>query len=98
MSDRVPRISVEVAYAEPQRQFLRRDELPDGATVADALRASELEREFDLDASALAVGIWSRPVARQTPLRDGDRVELYRSLQVDPKESRRRRAAVAARR
>lgn len=98
MSDRVPRISVEVAYAEPQRQFLRRVELPEGATVADALRASELEREFDLDASALAVGLWSRPVARQTPLRDGDRVELYRPLQVDPKESRRRRAAVAAKR
>lgn len=98
MSDRAPRISVEVAYAEPQRQFLRRVELPEGATVADALRASELEREFDLDASALAVGLWSRPVARQTPLRDGDRVELYRPLQVDPKESRRRRAAVAAKR
>lgn len=98
MSDRVPRISVEVAYAEPQRQFLRRVELPDGATVADALQASQLEREFDLDASALAVGLWSRPVARQTPLRDGDRVELYRPLQVDPKESRRRRAAVAAKR
>jgi putative ubiquitin-RnfH superfamily antitoxin RatB of RatAB toxin-antitoxin module len=98
MSDRAPRISVEVAYAEPGRQFLRRVELPGGATVADALLASGLEREFAIDASALGAGVWSRPVPRQTALRDGDRVELYRPLQVDPKESRRRRAAVAAKR
>lgn len=87
------RIGVEVAYAEPRRQFLRRVELRRGATVADAVLACGIEREFGIDASALAVGIWSRPVAREALLREGDRVELYRPLQVDPKESRRRRAA-----
>jgi putative ubiquitin-RnfH superfamily antitoxin RatB of RatAB toxin-antitoxin module len=89
-------IAVEVAYAEPQRQFLRRVELQDGATVADAILASGIQREFAVDVSALAVGIWSRPVDRERRLRDGDRVELYRPLQVDPKESRRRRAASRA--
>lgn len=87
-------IAVEVAYAEPQRQFLRRVELPAGATVADAIRVADVERELAVDAGALTVGIWSRPVARDALLRDGDRVELYRALQVDPKESRRRRAAL----
>ncbi len=96
MPDAAAGIAVEVAYAEPQRQFLRRVELPDGATVADAILASGIEREFAVEVAALAVGIWSRPVARETRLRDGDRVELYRPLQVDPKESRRRRAATRA--
>lgn len=85
-------IAVEVAYAEPRRQFLRRIEVPAAATVADAILASGVERECGIDASALGVGVWSRPAARDARLRDGDRVELYRPLRVDPKEARRRRA------
>lgn len=85
-------IAVEVAYAEPRRQFLQRVELRSGATVADAIRASGVERECAIDAESLAVGVWSKTVDRGTLLRDGDRVELYRPLQVDPKEARRRRA------
>jgi uncharacterized protein len=85
-------ITVEVAYAEPQRQFLRRVDLDEGATVADAIAASGIEREFGIDASALTTGIWSKPAARDTLLRDGDRVELYRPLAADPKDARRKRA------
>lgn len=86
------RIRVEVAYAEAKRQFLRRLELPAGATVADAIGASGLEHAFAIDAGALAVGIWSKPVARAALVGDGDRIELYRPLKADPKEARRRRA------
>jgi putative ubiquitin-RnfH superfamily antitoxin RatB of RatAB toxin-antitoxin module len=71
--------------------------LPADATVADAIVASGVESEYGIDASALAVGIWSRPVAPTAPLKDGDRVELYRPLKADPKETRRRRAAGPAR-
>lgn len=92
MADRERPIAVEVAYAEPERQFLRRVELGPDATVADAILASGVERELAIDSTALVVGVWSRTVGRGTPLRDGDRVELYRALQVDPKEARRRRA------
>lgn len=90
-------IEVEVAYAEPDRQFLRRIALPGDATVADAITASGVESELGIEASALATGIWSRPVARTTLLKDGDRVELYRPLKADPKETRRRRAARSGR-
>jgi len=86
-------IAVEVAYAEADRQFLRRVIVPKDATVADAIAASGVEAEFGIDASALATGIWSRPAARDTKLSDADRVELYRPLKADPKEARRRRAA-----
>lgn len=89
-------IAVEVAYAEPARQFLRRIELPEGATVEAAIAASGIEHELALDAAALTAGIWSRPVARDTLLREGDRVELYRPLAIDPKDARRRRATRAS--
>jgi putative ubiquitin-RnfH superfamily antitoxin RatB of RatAB toxin-antitoxin module len=85
-------IEIEVAYAEPSRQFLRRITLQTGASVADAIAASGLEAEFEIDASQLAAGIWSKPVVRDASLMNGDRVELYRPLTADPKETRRRRA------
>ena len=66
--------------------------VPVGATLVDALRASGvLERHPQIDLARQAVGIWGRIRALDTPLKDGDRVEIYRPLQVDPKEARRRR-------
>ncbi len=85
-------IDVEVAYAEPARQFLRRVTLAEGATIADAIAASKLEAELGIDLSSLACGIWSKPKPRDTRLADGDRVELYRPLLADPKDARRKRA------
>ena len=90
-------LKIEVAYAESGRQFLRRITLPSGATVADAIAASGLEAEFAIDVSNLAAGVWSKAVARDTPLNDGDRVEIYRPLIADPKEARRRRASRSTR-
>jgi uncharacterized protein len=85
-------LRIEIAYAEAQRQFLRRIELPEGATVADAIRASEVTRECNLELAGLRIGIWSRLVDLSAVLANGDRVELYRPLKIDPKEARRRRA------
>ena len=66
--------------------------LPAGATVADALNASLLESRYPGVAWAdVPVGVWSRPCERATRLGDGDRVEIYRPLVVDPKEARRLR-------
>lgn len=92
MPERTASIVVEVAYAEPARQFLYRVELAEGATVADAITASGIERDAGVPASGLDCGVWSKPVARDRRLDEGDRVELYRPLKADPKESRRRRA------
>lgn len=86
-------LRVEVAYAEPSAQFLQAVQLPAGATAAEALAASELARRFPaLDLAAARLGIFSRPATPATALRDGDRVEVYRPLQVNPKEVRRERA------
>ncbi len=84
---------VEVAYARPDRQRLVTVELAAGATARDAVRASGLAAEFpEIDVERVPLGVFGRACADESVLRAGDRVEIYRPLQVDPKEARRRRA------
>jgi putative ubiquitin-RnfH superfamily antitoxin RatB of RatAB toxin-antitoxin module len=66
--------------------------LAQGATVLQALRASGLAPSFpDLDLMSLVIGVWGRQAALGQLLREGDRVEIYRPLEVDPKLARRER-------
>ena len=81
-----------VALALPTRQEVAEVELPEASTVEDAIRAADFGARCGVDVSAFKAGIWSRPAARSAPLRDGDRVELYRELVADPKDARRARA------
>ena len=86
-------ITVEVVYATPARQVLRRLEVAAGCTVSEAIERLKIRDEFPgLTVDPAAVGIFSRKVPLEHRLRDGDRVEIYRPLLADPKETRRRRA------
>jgi putative ubiquitin-RnfH superfamily antitoxin RatB of RatAB toxin-antitoxin module len=87
----VERIRVCVVYADPAQQWRRELELEAGATVAQALAASGVTEALPGYRPA-GVGIFGRRVSLDAPLHDGDRIELYRPLRADPKESRRRRA------
>ena len=83
---------VEVVYgAAPHQVDLSTLRLAPGATVADALQASGLLQRHHLVLEGLDVGVWGRACSLQAPLRDRDRVEVYRPLLVDPKEARRQR-------
>jgi len=86
-------LRIEVAYSPLEgRVDLVELELPGGSTVADALRASDLlQRYSDIDLARQRMGVWGRPCRPDEALREGDRVELYRALKVDPKEARRLR-------
>jgi uncharacterized protein len=85
-------LRVEVVYcARPGHADLVQLQLPSGARLADALQASGLLRRHSLATEGLGVGIWGRVRPPDWPLRDHDRVEIYRPLQVDPKEARRQR-------
>ena len=89
-------LEVEVVYGDPQRQTLRQLRLAAGATVADAIAAAELERDWpELELDPDAVGVWGRKVSLGQALKSGDRVEVYRPLLADPKEVRRARAEAA---
>jgi putative ubiquitin-RnfH superfamily antitoxin RatB of RatAB toxin-antitoxin module len=89
---RAPEIVVDVLYALPGRQVMRRIALPEGSTLADAIRASGLAEEFP-EIDPARAGIYGKSVPAGTALRDRDRVEIYRPLRADPKEVRRARAA-----
>lgn len=87
-------MKVEVVYALADQQELKTVELPIGATVLDAVNQSGLVSQFDLgDVTTLSLGIFSRQVNIDTSLREGDRVEIYRPLQIDPMAKRRLRAS-----
>lgn len=86
-------LRIEVAYAEPERQVVVALEVEPGCTVGQAIERSGLQLEFpNLVVDPRAVGIFSRKVSLEQLVEDGDRVEIYRPLIADPKESRRRRA------
>lgn len=85
-------ITVEVVYALPMEQALVRVMLAPGASVREAIeRSGLLQRYPQIGADTLRVGIFGKRVSLDTPLAEGDRVEIYRALTVDPKEARRRR-------
>lgn len=86
-------ITVEVAYARPERQWLIPLTLPEGATVLDAVMQSGLPDQIpDLPPLAGHVGLHGIPVPPTQTLADGDRVEINRPLTIDPKDARRARA------
>ncbi len=90
-------IAVEVVYALPQKQYLQRVMLEEGATIEQAILASGLlALRDDIDLDKNKVGIYSRPAKLQDIVHDGDRVEIYRPLIADPKELRRKRAEKSA--
>ncbi|HAB68136.1 MAG: RnfH family protein [Litoricola sp.] len=88
-------MKIQVVYATPDQQSIVELDVPDGTTVFEAAVQSGLANQFpDIDLDTIPMGIFGVRVktATTTILHPGDRVELYRSLLVDPKESRRTRA------
>jgi uncharacterized protein len=85
-------LRIDVAYCpRPGINDVTTLELPAGATLADALKVSGVLERHALAVQDLRTGIWCKTKPLDTPLRDRDRVELYRPLTVDPKEARRQR-------
>lgn len=88
-------LRVEVAYARPDKQEIISVQVPDGATAVDAARLSGITTIFpEIDVDSINMGIFGKVIKKPSDheLRDGDRVELYRPLQIDPKQARLNRA------
>ncbi|TMH03216.1 MAG: RnfH family protein [Betaproteobacteria bacterium] len=87
-------VSVTVVYAQSDSVAEVELRLAAGATVAQAL---ETAAKAGLDMPDLAhapVGIFGKRCPRDAVVKHGDRIEVYRPLIADPKDSRRRRARV----
>ncbi len=96
-------ITVEVAYALPQRQCIKSLQVRAGCTALEAVLASGIVQEFpEIDVATVPMGIFAKlldgktlPLPSVYELKAGDRVELYRPLIADPKAIRQQRAAKA---
>ena len=87
------KIRVEVVYALASAQDAASVVLPESATLRDAIAVSGvLERHPEIDLARQKCGVFGKPLPLESGLCNGDRVEIYRPLAIDPKEARRRRA------
>lgn len=88
-----PTIRIQICYARPDRQFLLEQAVASGTTIQQAIQDSGIMQQApEIDLTAWRVGIYGKLKALDTVLREHDRVEIYRPLLADPKESRRQRA------
>jgi len=93
------RLRISVVYLRPGLAFERALLLPATATVGEAIEASTVCTQApELGRAELQVGVFGQRRTLADRLHDGDRVEIYRPLTIDPKEARRVRAAVRRRR
>lgn len=86
-------LQIEVAYALPDEQLILEVEVPTDCTVEEAIKRSGiLERYPQIDLGSDKVGIFGKMCKLNASLNDKDRIEIYRPLIADPKESRRQKA------
>lgn len=84
-------MKVGIAYAVPNRQVWLHIEVPDGATVKDAIELSGIRKQFpEIDLEQQKVGIFGKLTKLDAALADGDRVEIYRPIICDPKMVKRK--------
>ncbi len=92
----VSKIRVEVAYAEPDEQKIVALDVMKGTTIYDAIKQSGIEAVFpQIDIDVAKVGLFGKAVKKpkEHELKEGDRIEIYRPLIIDPKQARLNRAA-----
>ena len=84
-------MQIGVAYSEQTQQIWLTIEVPDEATVKDAIERSGILRMFPhIDLATQKVGVFGKIVKVEAPLRPGDRVEIYRPITCDPQTVPRR--------
>ena len=87
-------MQIGVAYSECTQQIWLTIEVPDDATVSDAIASSGILKMFPhIDLEAQKVGIFGKIVKLESGLRHGDRVEIYRPIICGPKTVPRRDGA-----
>jgi putative ubiquitin-RnfH superfamily antitoxin RatB of RatAB toxin-antitoxin module len=88
-------IHVEVAFARPDKQEIIGLDVKEGTSAVEAVKSSGIVTLFpEIDPDTNNMGIFGKAIKHPASheLRDGDRVEIYRPLQIDPKQARVNRA------
>ena len=85
-------MNVGVCYAEADRQLWMRLEVPDSSTIEETINLSGVLKLYpEINLSNQKVGIFGKIAALDTPVKEGDRVEIYRQITADPQTVQRRR-------
>jgi putative ubiquitin-RnfH superfamily antitoxin RatB of RatAB toxin-antitoxin module len=88
-------MNIGVCYAEAERQLWLRLEVPDDSTIGQAIELSGVLKQFPLiDLTTQKVGVFGKLAKLEAPIREGDRIEIYRKITVDPQQVQRRRVDV----
>ena len=86
-------IEIEIVYALPEKQDLRRIRVEEGTRISEAIKLSGMLTSYpEIDLTSQSVGLFSKVQKEDTELREGDRIEIYRPLIADPKEVRKKKA------
>ena len=86
-------IEIQVVFATCSRQVMIGLEVAEGTTIAESVDQSGIRAQFPAeDINQVKFGIWNKVRSSNEVVSEGDRVEIYRPLEADPKEARRRRA------
>lgn len=86
------KINIEVAYADSLKQHIVNVQLDNGSTIEQAIDCSGILMLFpDINLMRQKVGIFSKQKKLTDIVKEGDRVEIYRTLTMDPKEARKKR-------
>jgi putative ubiquitin-RnfH superfamily antitoxin RatB of RatAB toxin-antitoxin module len=87
-------VQVTVSYATPGDEFIHPMRVAPGTTVGQAIEGSGVLARFpEINLVTQPVGIYGKKKTLETVLRERDRIEIYRPLVADPKDTRRKRAA-----
>lgn len=88
-------MNVGVCYAQADRQLWLKLDVPEGSTIAEAIEISGLLGQYpEIDLETQKVGIFGKLAKLDTPVKEGDRVEIYRKITADPQQVQRRRVEV----
>lgn len=86
-------MDIEIAYASLSQQTILQLKVPLSCTVLQAIEQSGILQQFpEINLQTQGVGIFSKRVSLEHILQPRDRIEIYRTLLIDPKQARRIRA------
>ena len=88
-------MNIGVCYAEAERQLWLRLEVPDESTIQEAIELSGVLKQYpQIDLTTQKVGVFGKLVKLEAPIKEGDRIEIYRKITADPQQVQRRRVDV----
>ena len=88
-------MNIGVCYAEAERQLWLRLEVPDDSTIQEAIELSGVLKQYpQIDLTTQKVGVFGKLAKLEAPIKEGDRIEIYRKITVDPQQVQRRRVDV----